>query len=57
MIDQLKIGERLQRKDLERRFSIHMRTAKRDLSELVQEGLIEFQGQQIDGYYRVAAMP
>ncbi len=52
-LSQLRLGIRLQRSDLERQFGTHARTAKRDLLELNQLGLLEFAGEGRAGYYRL----
>jgi CheY-like chemotaxis protein len=51
VLTELGRGTLLRRADLERRFSIHARTAKRDLAELNQQGLIEFDGEGPDASY------
>ena len=42
---------------VEDQFGVGDKTAKRDLSELVQSELIEYQRQGRDGYYRLAKSP
>ena len=54
-LDELRQGVRLQRPLLEQRFGVHTRTAKRDLADLCQRGLIEFVGNGPNGYYRSRA--
>jgi predicted ArsR family transcriptional regulator len=44
----------LARRDLEKQFGIGMKTAKRDLSDLVGRGLIVFERTPRPGHYRLA---
>jgi len=54
VLAQLSEGVRLTRRDVGEKFRICARTAKRDLAELTEEGLIEFDRSARPGYYRLA---
>ena len=54
ILEQLEQGVAVQRVMVEDQFGVGDKTAKRDLSELVQLELIEYQRQGRDGYYRLA---
>lgn len=54
IIDQLKQGIALQRVMVEREFGVGEKTAKRDLSELVQRKMIEYQRIRREGAYHLA---
>jgi hypothetical protein len=51
ILAQLRRGLQLRRTDFEWQFKVHARTAKRDLAELNQRGLIAFVGEGRDGNY------
>lgn len=53
VVDQLNRGVELQRTTVERQFDIGEKTAKRDLAELVQRGIIEFVRNGRGGCYRL----
>ncbi|MBL7132849.1 MAG: response regulator transcription factor [Phycisphaerae bacterium] len=53
VLAQLAEGVKLTRRDVEQEFRICARTAKRDLAELTEEGLIEFDRSARPGYYRL----
>ncbi|MCG3129235.1 MAG: Chemotaxis response regulator protein-glutamate methylesterase [Phycisphaerae bacterium] len=53
VLDQLRQGVRIERARLEKHFEIVSKTAKRDLSDLVGRGLIEFVRTPRPGYYRL----
>lgn len=57
VLREIQKGTQLQRVMLEKRFGIHSRTAKRDLAELTQKGLIEFVGDSRAGYYARRQLP
>lgn len=52
-LDQLDTGRPFERRSLEKRFQVHAKTAKRDLSDLVRHGLIEYVRSGQGGYYRL----
>jgi len=52
-LGKLQRGVPLHRMALERRFGVHARTAKRDLADLAERGLIEFVRTPRPGYYRL----
>lgn len=52
-LDQLDSGKPFERRSLEKRFQVHTKTAKRDLSDLVRHGLIEYVRSGQGGYYRL----
>lgn len=54
VLEQLRAAVKLQRQDIERRFRMTEKTAKRDLSDLVGRGLIAFERTPRPGYYRLA---
>lgn len=54
VLEQLEQGIAVQRIMVEDQFGVGDKTAKRDLSELVQLELIEYERQGRDGYYRLA---
>lgn len=53
ILERLCDGVELRRADVENEFQIGLRTAKRDLSDLVKRGLIEFVRSPHPGYYRL----
>ena len=53
ILDRLAAGRRLTRRDVEAQFDVHARTAKRDLSGLIDRRWIEFQRQGRGGEYRL----
>lgn len=53
VLDQLRQGAQLERAQLEKGFEIGSKTAKRDLSDLVGRGLIEFVRTPRPGHYRL----
>lgn len=53
-LDQIRTGVKLRRLDVERQFKIVAKTAKRDLSDLADRGLIVFQRTPRPGHYRLA---
>jgi len=53
LLAELRSSTAMRRSDFERRFNIHARTAKRDLADLNQRGLIEFIGDGREGFYRL----
>lgn len=53
VLEQLKVGIKIQRKALEDHFDVSDKSAKRDLSQLVKRGLIEFVRAGRHGYYRL----
>ncbi|MDZ4847862.1 MAG: response regulator [Pirellulaceae bacterium] len=54
IIERLRIVGRLKRTAIDQEFHVHLRTVKRDLSELTREGVIVFVGEILDGYYQLA---
>jgi CheY-like chemotaxis protein len=54
VLDQLRQGAKLERRDLEKQFDVGLKTAKRDLSDIVKRGLIEFVRTPRPGHYRLA---
>jgi len=52
ILEQLKQGTEIQRVTVERQFGVGEKTAKRDLSELVEWGLIEYMRRGRKGSYR-----
>lgn len=54
VLEQLRAGVELQRPDIEKRFRVTEKTAKRDLSDLVGRGLIAFERTPRPGHYRLA---
>jgi len=52
ILGQLGQGVRLRRSTVEKQFSISPKTAKRDLKELVSQGLIQYVRRPNPGYYR-----
>jgi len=52
VLGQLSQGVRLRRSMLDKQFSISPKTAKRDLKELVSQGLIQYVRRPSPGYYR-----
>jgi len=54
VVSELTKGARVQRSDVESRFAVAARTAKRDLKSLITVGLIEFVRTPRRGYYRLA---
>ncbi|KAA0219680.1 MAG: response regulator [Phycisphaerae bacterium] len=53
VLDQLRQGVQLERAHLEKHFGIGSKTAKRDLSDLTDRGLIEFVRTPRPGHYRI----
>ena len=53
VLEQLRAGVELQREDIEKRFRVAEKTAKRDLSDLVGRRLIAFEQTPRPGYYRI----
>ena len=53
VLEQLHAGVQLRRVDVERKFGVVQKTAKRDLAELVSSGVIEFVREGRGGFYRV----
>lgn len=54
VLEQLRLGVKLQRQDIEKRFRVTEKTAKRDLSDLVGRGLIVFERTPRPGHYQLA---
>lgn len=55
-IEQLSTGEQLDRRSIEKRFRVHQKTAKRDLTELSRIGLIEYvRDNRGGGVYRLCS--
>ena len=54
IVEQLRQGVEIRRVMVEREFDVGEKTAKRDLSELVQRGLIEYLRHGRNGCYRLA---
>jgi predicted ArsR family transcriptional regulator len=52
-LDQLRGGAKLERGQVEKQFRIVPKTAKRDLSDLVKRGLVEFVRTPRPGFYRL----
>jgi len=46
-------GQKLTRRGVEREFGVDERTAKRELGELSEAGMIEFDRREYQGYYRL----
>jgi len=57
ILDRLAEGRQLQAPDVAAQFKCSVRTAKRDLGELKEEGKIEFVGNRRTGYYRPRTQP
>ncbi len=55
VLKELRRGVQIERTMLEHRFDVGQKTAKRDLTELTGQGLIEFVRVGIGGHYRLAA--
>jgi len=53
LLAELRMSTEMGRSDFERQFNIHALTAKRDLADLNQRGLIEFVGDGREGFYRL----
>jgi predicted ArsR family transcriptional regulator len=53
ILEQLRAGVELQRRDIEKRFGIKDKKAKRELSDLVGRGLIVFERTPRPGHYRL----
>lgn len=54
VLEQLRAGIELKRQDIEKRFCVTEKTAKRDLSDLVGRGLVAFERTPRPGHYRLA---
>ncbi|MCC6909253.1 MAG: DeoR family transcriptional regulator [Phycisphaerales bacterium] len=53
ILDELRAGTDLRRGDIESRYKCSAKTAKRDLAELRERGLIEFVAKPAPGHYRL----
>lgn len=53
ILDQLRDGARLRRGDVEKQFRCSAKTAKRDLAELRERGLTQFETKPAPGHYRL----
>lgn len=55
ILDELRAGMKLRRSDIEARFKCSAKTAKRDLTNLREQGRIAFEMKPAPGYYRLAS--
>ncbi len=53
ILDELRAGVKLRRSDIETRFKCSAKTAKRDLIDMREQGLIAFEMKPAPGYYRL----
>lgn len=53
VLAELASGVKLTRRDVQREFDIGQRTAKRELGELSEAGMVEFDRGEYPGYYRL----
>ncbi|MCC6909250.1 MAG: HTH domain-containing protein, partial [Phycisphaerales bacterium] len=55
ILDELRAGAELRRRDIETRFNCSTKSAKRDLADLREQGLIAFEAKPVPGYYRLCS--